>query len=139
MQKQFSSVCAAEVVQAVLSGDVQFMMDAAAVAQARQDTVTALAVPGGEQLSEFPDVPALASLGYDSISGTGWQMIMGPAGMPDEAVSMVETALKDASTDFCPHCGIGLFDRCGCCSSRKNAFARFCFSCGTAANTSMAD
>ncbi|WP_108462208.1 Bug family tripartite tricarboxylate transporter substrate binding protein [Devosia naphthalenivorans] len=90
---------AAEVVQAVLSGDVQFMMDAAAVAQARQDTVTALAVPGGEQLSEFPDVPALASLGYDSISGTGWQMIMGPAGMPDEAVSMVETALKEASTD----------------------------------------
>jgi len=47
--------------------------------------------------------------------------------------------LKDASMDFCPHCGIGLFDRCGGCSSRKNAFARFCFSCGTAANTSLAD
>lgn len=47
--------------------------------------------------------------------------------------------LKDSSVDFCPHCGIGLFDRCGCCSSRKNAFARFCFSCGTAANTSLAD
>lgn len=47
--------------------------------------------------------------------------------------------LKDASVDYCPHCGIGLFDRCGCCSSRKNAFARFCFSCGTAANTSLAD
>jgi len=47
--------------------------------------------------------------------------------------------LKDASLDFCPHCGIGLFDRCGCCNSRKNAFARFCFSCGTAANTALAD
>ncbi|QOY95668.1 zinc ribbon domain-containing protein [Massilia sp. UMI-21] len=47
--------------------------------------------------------------------------------------------LKDASVDFCPHCGIGLFDRCLCCTSRKNAFARFCFSCGTAANTSLAD
>lgn len=47
--------------------------------------------------------------------------------------------LKDASLDFCPHCGIGLFDRCGSCASRKNAFARFCFSCGTAANTSLAD
>ncbi|MCC2954469.1 zinc ribbon domain-containing protein [Massilia sp. IC2-477] len=47
--------------------------------------------------------------------------------------------LKDTSVDFCPHCGIGLFDRCGRCSSRKNAFARFCFSCGTPANTSLAD
>ena len=90
---------AAEVVQAVLAGDVQFMMDAAAVPQARQDAVTALAVPGSEQLAEFPNVPALASVGYDSISGTGWQMVMGPAGMPAEAVSMVETALKEASTD----------------------------------------
>ena len=90
---------AAEVVQAVLAGDVQFMMDAAAVPQARQDAVTALAVPGSEQLAEFPNVPALASVGYDSISGTGWQMIMGPAGMPAGVVSLVETALKEASTD----------------------------------------
>lgn len=47
--------------------------------------------------------------------------------------------LKDGAVDFCPHCGIGLLDRCGCCSARKNAFARFCFSCGTAANTTLAD
>ena len=47
--------------------------------------------------------------------------------------------LKDAALDFCPHCGIGLADRCGACATRKNAFARFCFSCGTPANTSLAD
>ena len=43
--------------------------------------------------------------------------------------------LKDGKTDFCPHCGIGLFDLCGVCSTRKSAFAKFCHACGTSANT----
>lgn len=47
--------------------------------------------------------------------------------------------LKDPAIDYCPHCGIGLFNRCGCCNSRKNAFSRFCFACGSAANTTLAD
>ncbi|WP_426110732.1 serine endopeptidase [Massilia sp. PWRC2] len=41
--------------------------------------------------------------------------------------------LKDGKTDFCIHCGIGLYNHCLKCSARKNAFAKFCFSCGTPA------
>lgn len=41
--------------------------------------------------------------------------------------------LKDGKTDFCPHCGICVFDHCGQCAARKSAFARYCYSCGTAA------
>lgn len=38
--------------------------------------------------------------------------------------------LKNTEIDFCPHCGIGLFDHCGYCHTRKSAFSRFCHSCG---------
>lgn len=47
--------------------------------------------------------------------------------------------LKDGRTDFCPHCGIGLFDHCGACTTRKSAFSRFCLTCGKPANVSLAD
>jgi hypothetical protein len=37
--------------------------------------------------------------------------------------------LQDNKTDFCPHCGTCLYDRCEC-TARKSAFARFCYACG---------
>jgi hypothetical protein len=43
--------------------------------------------------------------------------------------------LKDPAIDFCPHCGIGLHDRCGGCGTRKSAFSRFCFACGAPGGT----
>ena len=38
--------------------------------------------------------------------------------------------LKNPAIDFCPHCGIGLFDHCRSCTARKSAFAKFCHACG---------
>lgn len=90
---------AAEVVQALMSGDIQFMLDAAAVAQAKQDTVTPLAVPGAIPMAALPDVPTYADLGVTSITGTGWQMVMGPANLPPDVVALLEGALKAASED----------------------------------------
>ncbi|MCZ8014073.1 MAG: serine endopeptidase [Limnobacter sp.] len=47
--------------------------------------------------------------------------------------------LKDTSIDFCPHCGIGLHDRCGHCHTRKSTFAKYCHTCGTGASLTTAD
>lgn len=41
--------------------------------------------------------------------------------------------LKNDRIDFCPHCGIGLFDHCAPCHTRKSAFAKFCHACGASA------
>jgi hypothetical protein len=42
--------------------------------------------------------------------------------------------LKNTEIDFCPHCGIGLFDHCRPCDARKSAFSKFCHACGAVAH-----
>ncbi|MBY0259399.1 zinc ribbon domain-containing protein [Methylobacterium sp.] len=39
--------------------------------------------------------------------------------------------LANPETNFCPHCGIGLFARCPACTHRKSTFERYCTACGT--------
>ena len=46
--------------------------------------------------------------------------------------------LKQPGLDFCPHCGIGLHDHCGQCHTRKNAWVRYCISCGAPARPPQA-
>jgi len=86
-----------QVIQAVLSGDIQFMLDAAAFAQVKQGTVTPLAVPGTKRIEEYPDIPSLGELGFESIRGTGLQMVMAPSGTPTEVLAAVEAALNASS------------------------------------------
>jgi predicted RNA-binding Zn-ribbon protein involved in translation (DUF1610 family) len=46
--------------------------------------------------------------------------------------------LANPETNFCPHCGIGLFARCPACTHRKSTFERYCTACGTPGSSGAA-
>ncbi|GAA5233306.1 hypothetical protein FOZ76_09565 [Verticiella sediminum] len=46
--------------------------------------------------------------------------------------------LKDGTTDFCPHCGIGLFQPCPACGARRSTFSHYCHACGAASGSGQA-
>ena len=87
---------ASQAVQALLSGDVQFVIDAMVIPPSREGKLVPIAVPSEARLPDFPDVPTFREVGLKDIRSGGWQAVMVPAGTPKELVVMIEKALKDA-------------------------------------------
>jgi len=79
----------------------------------------------------MPDVERRKELSYDTALARLAKKVCPGCERP---VDLTNTAI-----DYCPHCGICLFDHCGQCKERKSAFARFCHACGAAARTVSAD
>jgi predicted RNA-binding Zn-ribbon protein involved in translation (DUF1610 family) len=75
-----------------------------------------------------PDVERRQELAYDVALA---RLAKGVCPGCERAVELGNTAI-----DYCPHCGICLFDHCRQCAARKSAFSRFCHACGTSAASS---
>ncbi len=81
-----------------------------------------------KQAEALPDVERRKELSYDTALARLAKKVCPGCERP---VDLANTAI-----DYCPHCGICLFDHCGQCEQRKSAFARFCHACGAAARGS---
>lgn len=90
---------AAEAVQSVLSGSADFCVAKEGDLYGRSKGLRLLGAFAGERLSGYPDVPTVGEAGYyDKWLGAGC-CIMGPAGIPREAVAFYERAFEQAMTD----------------------------------------
>ncbi|MBX7229274.1 MAG: serine endopeptidase [Burkholderiaceae bacterium] len=73
---------------------------------------------------QLPDSQRREELSYDTALARLSKLICPGC---ERAVDM-----KNPEIDFCPHCGIGLFNHCLHCNTRKSSFAHFCHACGSA-------
>ena len=84
-----------------------------------------------KQAEALPDVERRKELSYDTALARLAKKVCPGCERPVD--------LSNTAIDFCPHCGICLFDHCGQCNERKSAFARFCHACGALGGNKAAD
>ncbi|HBP30026.1 MAG: Bug family tripartite tricarboxylate transporter substrate binding protein [Advenella sp.] len=59
----------------------------------------ALAVTSSKRIAAMPDVPTVAEQGYEGFSAVDWKLIVGPAGLPKDAVDRLSKAFVAVSKD----------------------------------------
>ncbi len=79
-------------IPALEGGHVGALMTNSTVAYQNRDKFRPLAIATAERVPFFPDVPTFKELGYD-VEEAIYRGALGPAGMPDEAVTRIAEAL----------------------------------------------
>jgi tripartite-type tricarboxylate transporter receptor subunit TctC len=79
----------------VMGGQIDFMFDAITTsgAFAKSDKVKALAIGAGRRSAQFPQVPTLKELGYESMGAVSWFGVVAKAGTPDAIIDRLNTEL----------------------------------------------
>jgi tripartite-type tricarboxylate transporter receptor subunit TctC len=80
----------------LMAGQTQILMDIVSVLgpQVKGGRLKALAVTGAARDPDFPNVPTMREAGYPQLDTSGWQGLIGPAGMPHEVVARLSAELK---------------------------------------------
>lgn len=80
----------------LLGGHIDFSLDAPAnyIPHIKAGKLKVLAVTSATRLGELPDVPTVAEQGLEGYDQTLWFGIVGPKGMPAEAVTKINDTLK---------------------------------------------
>jgi tripartite-type tricarboxylate transporter receptor subunit TctC len=84
-------------VQAMFAGDVDFTIDTIVIPHVQQGRLRGLAAVGDRRLSQLPELPTLAELGYPNVRTSGWQALMGPAGMPAQIVNQLAAHVESTT------------------------------------------
>jgi tripartite-type tricarboxylate transporter receptor subunit TctC len=85
----------------VLGGhvDLMFTTIASAMEYVRGNQVKALAVTARERMTDLPDVPTMAELGWKSLVTSSWQGVLVPAGTPRPIVDKLHAAIVKVLAD----------------------------------------
>ncbi|MEO7854420.1 MAG: tripartite tricarboxylate transporter substrate binding protein, partial [Rubrivivax sp.] len=86
----------APAVQDLIAGRTHLMVDVASVLMPhiQSGKLKAIYVTDAKRTTALPAVPTAREAGYAALEATGWQGIVGPAGMPKDVVDKIAAAVK---------------------------------------------
>lgn len=92
---------AAQAVTDAIGGHVDFVAASlpSVLSHIRSGSLQALAVTSTERNQALPDVPTIAELGYEGFEASDWKAVVGPAGLSDEVVEILNAAVNEALQD----------------------------------------
>lgn len=86
----------APAVQDLIGGQTHLMVDVAAVLMPhiQSGKLKAIYVTDAQRTAQLPAVPTAREAGFPALEASGWQGLVGPAGMPRDVVDKIAAALR---------------------------------------------
>lgn len=83
----------------LIAGQVDLMLDTGSMAHIQGGSLRAVAVASAKRIPALPNLPTFAEAGLPGMETGAWYGVMGPAGMPKEAVARLNVELNKILKD----------------------------------------